>query len=147
MAEITDEMKNLLNKQKLGFVATVSPDNTPNLSPKGTIIVWNNDLIFADIKSPNTIANLKKNPSIEINVVDPLIRRGYRFKGEGKIISEGDEFQKIITHYKNEGIKSEIKSIVLVKVGTVNEVTSPLYDLGYSEEEIKTKWKKHYLSL
>ncbi len=140
-------MKNLLSKQKLGFVATVSPDNTPNLSPKGTIIVWNNDLIFADIKSPNTIANLKKNPSIEINVVDPLIRRGYRFKGEGKIISEGDEFQKIITHYKNEGIKSEIKSIVLVKVGTVNEVTSPLYDLGYSEEEIKTKWKKHYLSL
>lgn len=147
MAEITDEMKNLLSKQKLGFVATVSPDNTPNLSPKGTIIIWNNDLIFADIKSPNTIANLKKNPSIEINVVDPLIRRGYRFKGEGKIISEGDEFQKIITHYKNEGIKSEIKSIVLVKVGTVNEVTSPLYDLGYSEEEIKTKWKKHYLSL
>ncbi len=147
MAEITDEMKNLLSKQKLGFVATVSPDNTPNLSPKGTIIVWNNDLIFADIKSPNTIANLKKNPSIEINVVDPLIRRGYRFKGEGKIISEGDEFQKIITHYKNEGIKSEIKSIVLVKVGTVNEVTSPLYDLGYSEEEIKTKWKKYYLSL
>lgn len=147
MAEITDEMKNLLSKQKLGFVATVSPDNTPNLSPKGTIIVWNNDLIFADIKSPNTIANLKKNPSIEINVVDPLIRRGYRFKGEGKIISEGDEFQKIITHYKNEGIKSEIKSIVLVKVGTVSEVTSPLYDLGYSEEEIKTKWKKHYLSL
>ncbi len=140
-------MKNLLSKQKLGFVATVSPDNTPNLSPKGTIIVWNNDLIFADIKSPNTIANLKKNPSIEINVVDPLIRRGYRFKGEGKIISEGDEFHKIITHYKNEGIKSEIKSIVLVKVGTVNEVTSPLYDLGYSEEEIKTKWKKHYLSL
>jgi hypothetical protein len=147
LAEITNEMKNLLSKQKLGFVATVSPDNTPNLSPKGTIIVWNNDLIFADIKSPNTIANLKKNPSIEINVVDPLIRRGYRFKGEGKIISEGDEFQKIITHYKNEGIKSEIKSIVLVKVGTVNEVTSPLYDLGYSEEEIKTKWKKHYLSL
>ena len=147
MAEITDEMKNLLSKQKLGFVATVSPDNTPNLSPKGTIIVWNNDLIFADIKSPNTIANLKKNPSIEINVVDPLIRRGYRFKGEGKIISEGDEFQKITAHYKNEGIKSEIKSIVLVKVGTVNEVTSPLYDLGYSEEEIKTKWKKHYLSL
>jgi len=147
LAEITDEMKNLLSKQKLGFVATVSPDNTPNLSPKGTIIVWNNDLIFADIKSPNTIANLKKNASIEINVVDPLIRIGYRFKGEGKIISEGDEFQKIITHYKNEGIKSEIKSIVLVKVGTVNEVTSPLYDLGYSEEEIKTKWKKHYLSL
>jgi hypothetical protein len=28
----------------------------------------------------------------------------------------------------------------------VNEVISPLYDLGYTEKEIETKWKKHYLS-
>ena len=147
MVEFTDEMKTLLNNQKLGFVATVSPDNTPNLSPKGTITVWNDNLIFADIKSPNTISNLKKNPSIEINVVDPLLRKGYRFKGKGEIISEGEEFQKIISHYKNQGIKSEINSIVQVKVDSVSEVTSPLYDLGFSEEEIKTKWKKHYLSL
>ncbi len=147
MVEFTDEIKNLLAKQKLGFVATVSPDNTANLSPKGTIIVWNNDLIFADIKSPNTIANLQKNPSIEINVVDPLSRKGYRFKGVAKIISEGEEFNKIILHYKTQGIKSEINSIVSVKVESMHEVTSPLYDLGYSEEEIISKWKKHYLSL
>ena len=146
MVEFTDEIKNLLAEQKLGFVATVSPDNTPNLSPKGTIIIWNDDLIFADIKSPNTIANLKKNPSIEINVVDPLSRKGYRFKGVAKIISEGEEFDKIILHYKTQGIKSEIISIVSVKVEAMHEVTSPLYDLGYSEEEIISKWKKHYLS-
>ena len=146
MVEFTDEIKNLLAEQKLGFVATVSPDNTPNLSPKGTIIIWNDDLIFADIKSPNTIANLKKNSSIEINVVDPLSRKGYRFKGVAKIISEGEEFDKIILHYKTQGIKSEIISIVSVKVESMHEVTSPLYDLGYSEEEIISKWKKHYLS-
>jgi len=147
MVEFTDEIKNLLSKQKLGFVATVSPDNTANLSPKGTIIVWNNDLIFADIKSPNTIANLQKNPSIEINVVDPISRKGYRFKGTAKIISEGDEFKKIISHYKTQGIKSKINSIVSVKVESMHKVTSPVYDLGYSEEEIIAKWKKHYLSL
>lgn len=147
MVEFTNEIKNLLSKQKLGFVATVSPDNTPNLSPKGTITIWNNDLIFADIKSPNTIANLQKNPSIEINVVDPISRKGYRFKGTAKIISEGEEFNKIISHYKTQGIKSEINSIVSVKVESMHKVTSPLYDLGYSEEEIISKWKKHYLSL
>ena len=147
MVEFTDEIKNLLSKQKLGFVATVSPDNTPNLSPKGTITIWNNDLIFADIKSPNTIANLQKNPSIEINVVDPISRKGYRFKGTAKIISEGEEFNKIISHYKTQGIKSEINSIVSVKVESMHKVTSPLYDLGHSEEEIIAKWKKHYLSL
>jgi len=147
MVEFTNDIKNLLAKQKLGFVATVSPDNTPNLSPKGTITIWNNDLIFANIKSPNTIGNLQKNPSIEINVVDPISRKGFRFKGIAKIISEGEEFNKIISHYKTQGIKSEINSIVSVKVESMNEVTSPLYDLGYSEEEIIAKWKKYYLSL
>jgi len=147
MATYTDEIKNLLSEQKLGFVATVSPDNTPNLSPKGTIIVWGDDLVFADIKSPNTIANLRNNPAIEINVVNPISRKGYRFKGSAKIISEGEEFQKIITHYKKQGIKSKINLLVSVKVDKLSEVTSPLYDLGYSEKEIIDKWKKHYLSI
>ena len=41
-------------------------------------------------------------------------------------------------------MKNSIKSIVLVKVKQMNEVTSPLYDLGHTEEELKTKWKKYY---
>jgi hypothetical protein len=39
MVVITEEIKNFVNFQKLGYVATVSNDNTPNLSPKGTIMV------------------------------------------------------------------------------------------------------------
>jgi len=31
-----------------------------------------------------------------------------------------------------------------VIIENVSEVLSPLYDLGYTEEEIKTKWKKYY---
>ena len=147
MGMFSDEIKNLLLNQKLGFVATVSPDNTPNLSPKGTIIVWGDNLVFADIKSPNTIANLRKNPAIEINVVDPISRKGYRFKGTSKIISKGEEFEKIISYYKKQGIKSKINLLVSVNVEKQSEVTSPLYDLGFSEKEIIEKWKKHYLSL
>jgi len=90
MGLFTNEIKNLIEQQKLGYVATVSPDNTPNLSPKGTISVWDDEhLVFADIKSPKTMANLEKNSSVEINVVDPIARKGYRFKGIGKILSSG----------------------------------------------------------
>jgi len=144
---ITKEIVKLLSEQKLGFVATVSPDGTPNLSPKGTIISLDkNTLAFADIRSPQTIRNLQNNPSVEINVVDPFARKGYRFKGTAKIISDGKKFSKILSHYKSLGVTSPIKSIVIVKVKKVNEVTSPLYDLGFTEEELKTRWKKHYLS-
>jgi len=146
MGLITNEMKELINQQKLGYVATVSPDNTPNLSPKGTLSVWNDNLIFADIKSPKTMSNLEENPSIEINVVDPISRKGYRFKGISTIISSGPEFDKIISHYMDKGIKSKINKIVLIKVSSINKITSPLYDLGYSEDDIKKRWKKHYLS-
>ena len=39
MIEFDDEIKNLVNFQKLGYVATVALDGTPNLSPKGTISI------------------------------------------------------------------------------------------------------------
>ena len=145
MVVITEEIKNFVNFQKLGYVATVSNDNTPNLSPKGTIIVLDEShLVFADIQSPKTIENLEHNPSIEINVVDPFSRRGYRFKGIAEIISSGDKFNNIISHYKETGIKNTIKCVVLVKIEKLSEVFSPLYDLGHTEEELKTKWKKYY---
>ena len=147
MGLLTNEIKNFIEQQKLGYVATVSPDNTPNLSPKGTISVWDEEhLVFADIKSPKTMANLEKNPSLEINVVNPITRKGYRFKGVGTILASGSEYDKIISYYNNIGIKSKIGRVVLIKVTSVNDVTSPLYDLGYTEDEIKKRWKDYYLS-
>jgi uncharacterized protein len=86
-AKLTAEMKRVVSEQRLAYVATVCPDGTPNVSPKGTIAVWDDDhLVFADIRSPGTIANLKKNPAVELNVVDPFVRKGYRFKGTGRAI-------------------------------------------------------------
>ena len=144
---ITEKIGKFVSQQKLGFVATVSPNGTPNLSPKGTISVLDeNTLVFANIRSPQTIENLEKNPSIEINIVDPFSRRGYRFKGIAKIISDGEEYNKILLSYKQNGIQTTIKSIVMVNVKQILEVTSPLYDVGYTEEELRIKWKQYYSS-
>lgn len=145
---ITEEIKDFLNLQKLGYVATVSSDGKPNISPKGTIIGWtNNTLAFADIRSPDTMRNLKSNPDVEINVIDPLLRKGYLFQGKAKIISEGTLYLEILDHYRDNGIKSPINSIVLVDVSNVSEVISPLYDMGISEDDIKIKWQKHFANL
>ena len=145
MELISSDIRNLVNYQKLGYVATVSADNTPNLSPKGTIVaIDESHLAFADIRSPQTIENLRQNSSIEINVVDPIHRKGFRFKGTGKIISEGEKFKEILERYKKNGVKSNINSIVIVSVDSLNEVTSPSYDLGVTEDELVSKWKKYY---
>lgn len=148
MLKISNEIKQFLEHQKLGFVATVSQNNAPNVSPKGTIMVWDDEnLVFADIKSPQTMSNLEKNPLVEINVVDPILRKGYRFKGKSRILKDSDEFSQILRRYEEMGIKSKINAVVKVKVDLLAEVISPLYDLGFSEDEIKERWKKHYLSI
>ena len=142
MAVITSEIKTFLNSQKLGYVATVSPDGKPNISPKGTIIAWSDNLLaFANIRSPDTVMNLQHNPFVEINVIDPLSRKGYLFTGTAKIIKNTPLYVEILNHYRTNGIKSPINSIVIVDISSVSEVTSPLYDLGQTEEEIKLKWK------
>ena len=145
---LTQEIKDFLDLQKLGYVATVNADGTPNLSPKGTIVGWTSDeLVFADIRSPDTMNNLKKNPHVEINVIDPLARKGYLFRGEARIVDDESLNKKILANYREKGVKSPINAIVLVRVSEVSEVTSPLYDMGISEAEIKSKWKKHFESL
>jgi hypothetical protein len=145
---ITSEIKNFLDTQKLGYVATVSPNGKPNISPKGTIIAWSSNLLaFADIRSPDTMANLQNNPFVEINVIDPLSRKGYLFSGTAKIIKNTSLFAEILTHYQNNGIKSPINSIVMVSISSISAVTSPLYDLGKTQDEIKLKWKKYFNDL
>src|SRR4030095_14708029 len=94
MGKLSEEMKKLVERQRLGFVATVCPDGTPNVSPKGTVCVLDDEhLIFADIRSPGTVSNLRTNPNIEVNVVDHFVRKGYRFKGTAAVFDAGPDFE------------------------------------------------------
>tara|TARA_B100000029_G_C17438865_1_gene910716 strand:- start:594 stop:1034 length:441 start_codon:yes stop_codon:yes gene_type:complete len=145
MIEFDDEIRNFVNFQKLGYVATISADGTPNLSPKGTISILDDSrLVFANIRSPQTIQNLEKNPAIELNVINPFTRMGYRFKGIAKTISSGDDFQKILSYFEQNGIKSKISDIVIVNVESFSEITSPSYDLGQTKDDLVKKWKQYY---
>ena len=128
---IPQNILDFLDSQNLAFVATVSPDGRPNISPKGTVIPWNSEtLAFADIRSPDTVRNIRSNPAVEINIVDPLLRKGFLFQGTAEILGcDSLLYQEILDHYHNIcGVKSIINSIVLVRVTSVSPVVSPLYD-------------------
>jgi uncharacterized protein len=143
-------MQELVLAQRLGFHATVRSDATPNLSPKGTTTVWDEDhLVFADIASPGTIANLRVNPAIEINVVDPIVRKGYRFKGQGRVLTGGPLFERIVEFYGRErGTDlARVRAAVLVHVQSAEALTSPAYDTGASELEVAQRWRRHHLRL
>lgn len=138
MAALSAEMKRLVDWQRLGFVATVCPDGTPNVSPKGTVRVLDDDhLVFADIRSPGTVANLRANPSVEVNVVDQFVRKGFRFKGTAEVLEAGEEFERLVAFFEEGGVfdaPRRIRAVVVVHVAETRPLISPGYDREDADE-------------
>lgn len=141
---ITNDMRAVIAAQKLCFAATVRPDGKPNLSPKGTIRVWDDrHLFFCDIASPNTRHNLEANPWIEINVVDPISRRGYRFFGKASIHMDDDIYREATARiFREENTEYPVQAVILVTLERALPLISPGYD-NYSDEwEVRNAWKE-----
>jgi uncharacterized protein len=148
MGILTDDMKRIVREQRLGYIATVCPDGTPNLSPKGTTAVWDDDhLVFADIRSPQSVQNIERNPSVEVNVVDPLVRKGYRFKGRGLVHRSDEVFRRVCQMYRDKGLTIEIRTVVLIRVERALPLISPAYDRGETEEQVKDRWRRYWRKL
>jgi uncharacterized protein len=143
MGILTADMRRIVETQ-LGFVATVCPDGTPNLSPKGSTAVWDDDhLVFADLRSPGTVENLRANAGVEINVVDQLVRKGYRFKGTGEVHTDGEVFERGVRFYEARGTvraRDRIHGIVIVTIQRTLPITSPAYDVGATEDELRQRY-------
>jgi uncharacterized protein len=148
MGILTPDMQRLVREQRLAYVATVCPDGTPNLSPKGTTTVWDDDhLVFADLRSPRTVANLRAHPAVEINVVDPLARKGYRFKGTAEVLTEGERFTELVAFFERMGTQEagrRIRAVVLVTIERALPLISPGYEFGASEAEMRARWQAYY---
>lgn len=145
---LDDDMKRVVREQRLGFVASVRPDGTPNLSPKGTTAVWDDEhLVFLDIASPGTVANIESgNRVLEVNVVDPIRRKGYRFKGPAEVHRHGPLFDAIVHWYESErgSDVSRVRSAVLVRVEQAAALVSPAYADGSSEATIEQRSLEMY---
>lgn len=140
---LTLDMKDMIARLRLCYAATVSPDNQPNLSPKGSLkVLDDNHLIFAEMASPNTIKNLRQNPAIEINIVDPILRRGYRFKGTAEILTDPE-----LIALAGQGLGAEypVRHVVKIRVERAAPVKSPVYLFtDAQEEDVRKMWMEIY---
>src|SRR4051812_27411886 len=145
---LTDEMRRVVTEQSLGFVATVRPDGTPALSPKGSTRVWGDgQLVFLHVHSAGTVANLAVNPAIEVNVVDPIRRKGWRFSGRGTVHSSGPIFDEVLAWYDRPATAPPAHAVVVIDVDRAEALVSPAYDDGTTEEEVAQRWRRHHLDL
>jgi predicted pyridoxine 5'-phosphate oxidase superfamily flavin-nucleotide-binding protein len=152
MGILTDDMKRVVREQRLGFYATVGEDGDPNLSPKGTTHVLDDDhLFFADVRSPQTVANIGRGSLVEVNVVDPFVRKGYRFKGGGQVHERGSPTYAAAVEQMREagsGVVDRVRRIVVIEVREARPLTSPAYDAGnVTEAEMVETFRARFAKL
>ena len=149
MIEITADMEAIIKQAILSFVATINEDGTPNLSPKASLTVKNGILYFADIASPRTISNLKRNPAVEVNVVDIFQRRGYRFTGRALILTPGDDEYLLIARWvwATNGPEYPVDHVVKIETTSITPLLSPAHVFASPprhQDEIRNTYFQKY---
>ena len=142
---LTADMRAIIQAAHLCFAATVSPDGMPSVSPKGTIRVWDDQhLFFLDLASPGTRANLQARPWMELNVVEQLSRRGYRFFGPVTLHVGGDAVFEGATRRVQGEAQTSVPAVAVVLLAV--ERAAPLVSPGYwrvpDESAMRALWRE-----
>lgn len=145
---LNDKAKWLIDTFPLGFVASVTRDGRPSLSPKGTFLVVDDTTIgFAEIRSPGTLANIAVTPEVEVNFIDQWTRKGLRIRGATRLIARGtSDFQMFFPRWtaKWETLAPRINALVLVSANEIKPLTTPPYDDGVTEEDMVALYRAKY---
>ncbi len=145
--EITKEIKESINKSVLCWLATVSDDNIPNVSPKEIFNYYgNNKIVIANIASPQTVKNIKKNKNVCISFIDVLVQKGFQIKGKAHIIDKtnSDFFKMEEILLKMTGGNFPFKTITEILIESSKEIIAPRYLLfpeTTEDEQIKSAKK------
>ncbi|MDR1312889.1 MAG: pyridoxamine 5'-phosphate oxidase family protein [Deltaproteobacteria bacterium] len=128
MAKLTPEIKDFL-AGKLAWVGTADKAGVPNLAPKGSLKVLDDEhLVFADLFSLKTRKALEENPQVAVAVIDKMT--GYQIKGKAELASSGPVFEAV-----SKGVKEAMpdlpgpKYAVMITVDSVYSL-SPGPDAG-----------------
>jgi uncharacterized protein len=118
MAILTDAMKQMIATQQC-FVATVSPDGMPNVGPKRSTRVLNDDtLIFNEGTARHTYENLTSGSAVAIAVVNREEMDGYRFLGYATLHHAGPVYDAAVQASMAAG-RPAPRAVVTVAVAEV----------------------------
>lgn len=124
MAKLTEEIKEFLSQGRLAYVATCSRDGIPNVVPKGSLGVLDDEhLVFADLYSQKTRKNLEENPRVAVAVVNPPAYEGYQFKGTVEVLQSGLALQRATELVDSVRMdSSKVKYAVVIKIEEIYDL-------------------------
>ncbi len=124
------DIKKYIDQSVLCWLATVSKDGIPNVSPKEIFTYLDDEHIgIAHIASPKSVRNLKNNPNVCVSFVDVFVQKGYKLVGQAEIIPKSHpDFlvtaAKILTM---AGSAFPVQALIKIKVLKTAPIVAPSY--------------------
>jgi len=133
--ELTTEIKKYIKQSVLCWLATVSSENIPNVSPKEIFNHYGKDkIIIANIASPQSVKNIKHNENVCVSFIDILVQKGFQAKGKARIIDKTDinfpDMEKILLEMT--GGNFPFATITEISITQAKPIVAPSY-MFYSE--------------
>ncbi|MDD1769122.1 MAG: pyridoxamine 5'-phosphate oxidase family protein [Methanomassiliicoccales archaeon] len=95
MAKMSKDVIEFITNTRPGLVATVSKDGVPNVAPKGSLTVVDEEtILFADLLPGKTRNNIAENPNVAIAFVDGKTMKGYQIKGKSQSMKDGKVYDE-----------------------------------------------------
>ncbi|MXW97744.1 MAG: pyridoxamine 5'-phosphate oxidase family protein [Acidimicrobiaceae bacterium] len=140
MGTITDAVRREADRAVLCWLATVSADGIPNVSPKE---IWrvhdDSTVVIAEIASPRSLRNLRHNSAACVSFVDVFRQRGFKLVGSVRVVGRADpDFGEMAgALVEIAGDKFKVRNALVLTVERVAPIVAPSYALhGATEDEM-----------
>ncbi|BDR56775.1 pyridoxamine 5'-phosphate oxidase family protein [Xylocopilactobacillus apis] len=102
MVKLTSDMKEML-KSQLSFLSTTDGKNNPQVGPKGTMRILDDEhLLYDEHTGKQAWENIHVNPKVAVAVANHEAYKGYRFEGTAEI-HQGDQIYADAEKFASDG--------------------------------------------
>ena len=86
--KLDEETKDLIEQSVLSWLATANEAGEPSVSPKELWGLSGKDsIVIAEIASPNSLANIRKQPRVCVSFIEIFKQKGRKLYGNATIVS------------------------------------------------------------
>ena len=128
----TDEIRKYIESSVLCWLATCS-ENYPSVSPKEIFALYDdNTIIIANIASPNSVKNIKRNRNVCVSFLDIFAQRGIQVYGQATILNQDshDYTNKKKILQDLAGNAFTIASVIEIAIMSSKPILAPSYQFN-----------------
>lgn len=121
-----------LSRSVLCWLATVTADGAPNVTPKEIFCLDGEDrMLIADIMSAGSVRNVRANPEVCVSFIDVFVQRGFKVTGRARIVGPGEDgFEALAAPLRAKGGPDfPVRNVIEVWIRRIERIWAPSFSL------------------